>query len=92
MQLGAVVTLGVDEDTTHVVAAAKNTDKVHWAAAHNRHIVSPAWLHACGQHLLVPVCNWPAGRGTGIDYLANDNEGQSRRRAGSLTHNRMLKS
>ncbi|BDA42625.1 probable RNA polymerase II subunit A C-terminal domain phosphatase [Coccomyxa sp. Obi] len=46
-QLGAVVTLGVDEDTTHVVAAAKNTDKVHWAADHNRHIVSPAWLHAC---------------------------------------------
>ena len=52
LQLGAVVTLGVDEDTTHVVAAARNTDKVHWAAAHNRHIVSPAWLHACGQCLL----------------------------------------
>lgn len=63
MQLGAVVTLGVDEDTTHVVAAARKTDKVHWAAAHNRHIVSPAWLHACGQYLLPPVPSWLALEG-----------------------------
>ena len=48
VQLGAVVTMSVEEDTTHVVAAAKATDKVHWAVAHDRHVVSPAWLQASG--------------------------------------------
>ena len=48
VQLGAVVTMLVEEDTTHVVAAAKATDKVHWAVAHDRHVVSPAWLQASG--------------------------------------------
>jgi len=48
VQLGAVVTLSQDEDTTHVLAAAKDTDKVHWAVAHERHVVSTAWLQASG--------------------------------------------
>lgn len=48
VQLGAIVTLGQDEGTTHVLAAARDTDKVHWAVAHDRHVVSPAWLQASG--------------------------------------------
>lgn len=80
VQLGAVVTLGVDEDTTHVVAAAKNTDKVNWAAAHKRHIVSPAWLHACGKTPLCPVLPALYSRGTDTQTSVKENFVQLRSR------------
>ncbi len=41
---GAVCELQPGERTTHVVAAARGTEKTLWAAQHGRMVVTPAWL------------------------------------------------
>ena len=48
LQYGASVTLDLDDDVTHVVAAGPLTQKVKWAQRHGCHVVSPAWLQATG--------------------------------------------
>ncbi|DBA95101.1 TPA: hypothetical protein ACH3X1_002613 [Trebouxia sp. C0004] len=49
-QLGAACHAKVTEDVTHVVASAKDTDKMHWAKRHNRHRVCVNWLYVSGFH------------------------------------------
>lgn len=49
LQVGAAVTVSVDESTTHIVAAGPQTEKVNWALRHGRHVVSPAWLQGSGR-------------------------------------------
>ena len=48
LQLGATCHANVSETVTHVVSSAKDTDKMHWAKRHGRHMVSPNWLYLSG--------------------------------------------
>ncbi|CAM6083422.1 unnamed protein product [Calypogeia fissa] len=45
-QFGAICSLGLDEQVTHVVAISLGTDKVNWALETGRYVVRPAWLEA----------------------------------------------
>ncbi|KXZ53510.1 hypothetical protein GPECTOR_7g960 [Gonium pectorale] len=46
--LGARCLPSISPATTHVVAAAGGTEKVHQARAQGKAVVTPAWLQACG--------------------------------------------
>ena len=58
-QYGASVTLDLDDEVTHVVAAGPLTQKVKWAQQRGRHVVSPAWLQATGASVLGTLKMWP---------------------------------
>ncbi|KAL1539227.1 protein-serine/threonine phosphatase [Salvia divinorum] len=45
-QFGAVCTIQIDEQVTHVVANSLGTDKVNWALARGRFVVHPGWVEA----------------------------------------------
>lgn len=49
LQMGAVCHAKVCDDITHVVSTAQDTDKMHWAKKHNRHMVAPNWLFVSGE-------------------------------------------
>ncbi|KAB1207718.1 RNA polymerase II C-terminal domain phosphatase-like 3 [Morella rubra] len=45
-QFGAVCTIQIDEQVTHVVANSLGTDKVNWALSTGRFVVYPGWVEA----------------------------------------------
>lgn len=45
-QFGAVCTIAIDDQVTHVVANSLGTDKVNWALSSGRHVVHPGWVEA----------------------------------------------
>ncbi|XP_068665670.1 RNA polymerase II C-terminal domain phosphatase-like 3 [Aristolochia californica] len=45
-QFGAVCTLQIDDQVTHVVANSLGTDKVNWALSTGRFVVHPGWVEA----------------------------------------------
>ena len=53
LQMGAVCHAKVNDDITHVVSTAQDTDKMHWAKRHSKHMVSPNWVFVSGKFLLL---------------------------------------
>lgn len=53
--MGAVCHAKVSDDTTHVISTAQDTDKMHWAKRHSRHMVSPNWLYVSGSSVFTAV-------------------------------------